>query len=105
MQLCGFVSKVKRVENSIDHWEALFIAGAFFSLVMLEGALGIYRHGARSNKHWWIDFVSLAQLALFIKPIMFFLATMVLWTVAPQWQGAWADLPFLARVPDSLFTR
>ena len=78
----------------LDHWEALFIASAFFGLVVLEGVLGIYRHGARSNKHWWIDFISLAQLALFIKPIMFFLAAMALWSLAPQWQGAWADLPF-----------
>lgn len=82
------------MEQLIAHWDAVLIAATFFGLVLLEGGIGLYRQHRRKADHWWIDFVSLAQLALLIKPLMFLTAALLLAQFAPEWRGALEDWPF-----------
>ena len=87
----------------LDYWDAVAIGSLYFGLIALESILG--KHKPRHSRHTLIDLLSLSQVALLIKPVVFISVAALLTLLAPRWQGALADIPFwlglaLVFIPD-----
>jgi len=72
----------------------LLVAGVFVAIALLEFSLGLYRSKKRFSRDWVIDLISLAQLALVLKPAALFLSLVIASYVWPEGRGILADLPF-----------
>ncbi|MCG8672777.1 MAG: sterol desaturase family protein [Pseudomonadales bacterium] len=82
------------MNDLLSHWDALLIATTFFALVLVEGLSGLFQNQKKHSRHWWIDFISLAQVALLIKPAIFLLASLGLGLLLTDYQNALTDMPF-----------
>ncbi len=72
----------------------LLVAIVFIGLAMLELVLGIYNSKKRYIRDWIIDFISVAQLSLLLKPVALFLAYMIAQHLWPSGHNLLSDLPF-----------
>ncbi|MCF6275409.1 MAG: sterol desaturase family protein, partial [Robiginitomaculum sp.] len=72
----------------------LIVAGLFASIAFAEFLLGLYRSKTRFAKDWAIDLISLAQLALIMKPAALFLSLALATWLWPGGRGLLEGLPF-----------
>ncbi len=77
-------------------YSSLIVAGVFAAIALLEFLLGLYKSENRFGRDWIIDLVSLAQLALVLKPAALFLSVAAASYFWPAGHGALAGLPFWA---------
>lgn len=72
----------------------LIVAGIFCAIALLEFIFGLYQNKNRFKRDWAIDLISLAQLALILKPAALFLSLAAASFIWPEARGILSDLPF-----------
>ncbi len=77
--------------------EIIIIGGIIIGFGILESFTGLYgRNSLRTKDDWLIEIVSFFQLALLIKPVILFLAVLILNYFIPHHYQALSHLPFWA---------
>lgn len=89
----------------MEHLNTTAVAGLLLIFGTLELATGVWRNAKRRKDDWIIDFVSIAQLALLIKPGVILIAAFLLGWLAPSLEGVLSGMNFwlgllLVMVPD-----
>ncbi|MBL4619328.1 MAG: sterol desaturase family protein [Marinicaulis sp.] len=74
----------------------LLVAGVFIAIALIEFSLGLYWSKKRFGRDWVIDLISLAQLALILKPAALFLSLTIASYAWPEGRGILSGLPFWA---------
>lgn len=78
----------------IDEFHStLWVAGVFIAIALLEFFLGLYRSKNRFARDWIVDLISLAQLAVVLKPAALVLSMTITSALWPEARGMLADLP------------
>ncbi len=72
----------------------MIVAGIFAGIALFELLFGVYRSKFRFSRDWAIDLISLAQLALVLRPAALFLSLALAVWAWPGAQGALSNLPF-----------
>ncbi len=72
----------------------VIVAGLFATIAFLEFLFGLYKSKNRFGRDWIIDLVSLAQLALIMKPAALFLSLALASWLWPAGRGVLDGLPF-----------
>ena len=83
--------------------DVYLVAGLISLLTALESASGLYFSGPRRRDDWIIDFVSIGQFALLVKPAIVLTSAAVLRTLAPRLANCLAGLPLWLGVLVVLF--
>lgn len=77
----------------IPHLDTYIVSAVFLGVGALEVLSGAYRNSPRRRDDWLIDFTSIAQFAVLIKPLIVILAAALLGGLFAGQRGALADTP------------
>ena len=82
----------------IPHLDTYVVSILFVIIGMTEVATGLYFDRKRRSDDWLIDFISVAQLAIIIKPLIILTAGWLMSQVFPNFKDSLSEIPLWAAV-------